>query len=379
MISPDYPPQPGGIAALTTGLVRNLDAYEVRVVSLAWPGSEAAQDMVPVRRARNVPAHGRKALARIAMLALREGMAFHPDAILSMHVRSHSAAAAMQRLLGVPNVLYLHAKELADHPLQSKIALRNADAIIAVSTYTAGLARELYPHADVRVIHPGVDVPPETHRAEAEPSALVTVSRLDNDYKGHDVVLRALTEVLAAIPEARWTVIGDGPKRRSLERLAERLGLAHAVTFLGAVDDAGRNAALSGSRIFVMPSRVPPDRCGGEGFGIVYLEASAHGLAVVAGDRGGSVDAVRHGETGVLVNAEDPAAVARALIALIRNPRRCRELGEQGRRWAADHSWPIVADRVSEVIDSVMRPSAMGWSVRPEKHADPGARIGATA
>ena len=355
VISPDYPPQPGGIAVLTAGLASHLEGYDLRVVSLAWPGSADARDLVPVLRARNVPAHGRRALVHLASLALREGLRFRPDAILSMHVRSNAAAVAMQRLLGVPVVLYLHAKELADHPHQSRAALRAADAVIAVSTYTQGLARELSPETDVRVIAPGVDLPGSAHAPADDRPTFVTVSRLDNDYKGHDVVLRALVKVLAVVPEARWIVIGDGPKREPLQHLAEKLGVARAVTFLGAVDDATRNAALSESRIFVMPSRVPPSRRGGEGFGIVYLEASAHGLAVIAGDKGGSVDAVKDGSTGMLVDAEDPAAVARAIIGLLCDPARSRELGEQGRRWAAAHAWPIVAARVGNVIDGAGR------------------------
>jgi phosphatidylinositol alpha-1,6-mannosyltransferase len=371
VISPDYPPQPGGIAALTAGLARHLDSYEVHVVSLEWPRTAEAHDFVPVRRARNAPAHGRRALMHLAALALREGLRFRPHAILSMHVRSNAAAAAMQRLLGVPVVLYLHAKELADHPRQSRMALRAADAVIAVSTYTAGLARELSPETEVRVIPPGVDLPGDAPSRTFEGPTLVTVSRLDNDYKGHDVVLRALARVLVVIPDARWLVIGSGPKREPLERLAEKLGVAKAVTFLGGVDDTTRDAVLAEGQVFVMPSRVPPNRCGGEGFGIVYLEASAHGLAVIAGDRGGSVDAVRHGRTGILVDAEDPAAVADAIVALLGDPARCRRLGEQGKLWAAAHSWPIVARQVSDVIDGTLPPMPARTRISRAATADP--------
>ena len=87
-----------------------------------------------------------------------------------------------------------------------------------------------------------------------------------------------------------------------------------------------------------------------EGFGIVFLEAGAHALPVVAGRAGGTVDAVRDGETGLLVDPEDHTAVAGALIDLLADPDRARRLGEAGRRFAEQHAWPEISRRVEELL-----------------------------
>jgi phosphatidylinositol alpha-1,6-mannosyltransferase len=104
-----------------------------------------------------------------------------------------------------------------------------------------------------------------------------------------------------------------------------------------------------------MPSRLD-EHGGGEGFGIVYLEAGARGLPVVAGNVGGATDAVVHGETGLLIDPTDPDAVAGAIVALLTDKDRARSMGEAGRRWAERHACPTITaqweDLLLEVIDA---------------------------
>ena len=138
----------------------------------------------------------------------------------------------------------------------------------------------------------------------------------------------------------------------ALEALAAQLGVAHAVRFLGAVDAAERDTWLDRAHAFVMPSRIPGGR-GGEGFGIAFVEAGAHGLPVLAGDRGGAVDAVRHGETGLLVDATDPAAVGEGLVALLTDRALARRLGAAGAERAGELAWPRVAAAVEDVLREV--------------------------
>jgi phosphatidyl-myo-inositol dimannoside synthase len=152
------------------------------------------------------------------------------------------------------------------------------------------------------------------------------------------------------VPGVEWVIVGDGPLRPALEALAAELGVGDAVRFLGARPRAERDAWLDRAHAFVMPSRVPPGGVGGEGFGIVYLEAGAHGLPVIAGDRGGATDAVEDGKTGLLVDATDPAAVAGAAIRMLTDGELARRLGEGGAARAALHSWPRVAAAVEDVV-----------------------------
>ena len=122
------------------------------------------------------------------------------------------------------------------------------------------------------------------------------------------------------------------------------------MTFLGRVDDAERDRWLDRAQVFCMPSRLPPEGTGGEGFGIVYLEAGAHGLPVIGGRVAGALDAVVDGRTGLLVDPVDHLAVAAAAIELLSNRSLAQRLGTQGRVHAEEHAWPRIAARVEELL-----------------------------
>ena len=124
-------------------------------------------------------------------------------------------------------------------------------------------------------------------RRAARPT-VVTVARLRDCYKGHDVLMRAMPLIRARVPDAQWIVIGDGPLRPELEREAAAPWPRRLRRFTGEVADAERDEWLDRAHVFAMPSRLRAGGGGGEGFGIVYLEAGAHGLPVVAGNVGGA-------------------------------------------------------------------------------------------
>jgi phosphatidylinositol alpha-1,6-mannosyltransferase len=155
------------------------------------------------------------------------------------------------------------------------------------------------------------------------------------------------------VPDAELVIIGDGPLRREIELLAAAHELGGAVRLAGRLSDAERDGWLRRAHVFAMPSRLPPDGVGGEGFGIVYLEASAHGLPVVAGNVGGAQDAVVDGRTGVLVDPTDHVAVADAIADLLLEPVRAESLGRAGAGHARDFAWPRVAERVQELLLAV--------------------------
>lgn len=383
VLTPDFPPGPGGVQALTERLAAALTGFEVRVVTLDAPGGAAfdAAGGLDVRRVRGCSLPGPGRWLGLNAVAVAQARRFRPAAILSMHIVVSPAAALARRALGVPSVQYFHANEIPDKPALSRFAARHADATIAVSSYTAELlaAHGARPR-ELRVVPPGVDVPaaadepgvpsPAGAQLGAEATAghggagltaddarptVLTIARLRDAYKGHDVLLRALALVRAEIPQARVAVIGDGPRRAPLEALARELGLdARAALFLGAVGDAQRDAWLERADVFAMPSRRPEDGRAGEGFGIVYLEAAAHGVPVVAGACGGALDAVADGETGLLVDPTDARAVADALTALLRDPERAHALGAAGRERALQFAWPRVAARVEALLHELM-------------------------
>ena len=355
VVTPDFPPAPGGIQLVAHRVARHAERLRGRVVTLDGAGAarfDAGQSLDVVRVAA-VGLDHRLSIARLNAAALREAVRFRAQAVLSVHIVLAPAACAL-RWLGLPFVQYLYADELIHRPRLLAFALRRAAAGIAVSRYTRELAAGLGADTSrVRVIPVGVDLP-QGRLAERSPQpTIVTVARLDEPYKGHDTVIRALPLVRAAVPEVRWVVIGDGRLRPWLERLASAHGVADSTAFLGRVPDAERDAWLDRAHAFALPARVPAGG-GGEGFGIAFLEAGGHGLPVVAGNVGGARDAVVGGQTGLLVEPTDHVAVAAAITELLLDRARAEAIGRAGAARAGALAWPQVVRRVEDVILEVV-------------------------
>ena len=370
IVSPVYPPASGGIETLAAHLASALTGFRTRVLTLEGSGAGELTSAIPVRRLRNVPAGGRRSLARLngaLGLDLLRGSA---DIVLSMHVRAAPAACVTRPLRAVPFVQYVHAKELLEFPETSRFTLARAQHVIAVSRYAAELARAAGATSDALTVIPnGVDPAPARRLPAGSRPTMVTVSRLDDGYKGHDVLLQAMPAIRAAVPDVRWVIVGDGTLRTELERDAARRGLSDVVDFVGAVDDTERDRWLDEAGVFVMPTREPGPGRAGEGFGIVFLEAAARAVPAVAGRVPGVIDAIEDGVSGLLVDPEDPVAVAGATIRLLTDPALATRMGDDARRRAQDFSWPSVAQRVDEVLRAALSDPARSRTSRGNRLA----------
>ncbi len=353
VITPDYPPAHGGIQLMAHRLAAGIRGFEAKVVALDGAGARQfdARAGVPIRR---VPTDERLRGARNVRLnafALLEALRFRPDVTLSVHLVASPAAAAIRRVLSARTVQYFHANEIGGKPRLAAFAAREADVVIAVSSYTAGLiAATGASRVTMRLIPPGVDLPPDPRPLPTEHPTFVTVARLTSHYKGHDVLMRSLALVRERVPDVEWVVIGEGPLRAELEALAGSLGVSDAVRFLGPVSDEERNLWLRRADLFAMPSRLLDDGLAGEGFGIVYMEAAAYGKPVVAGNVGGAVDAVLDGETGLLVDPTDPVAVGEAIARLLLDEELAGRLGRAGARRAQSFAWSAIVQRLEAVL-----------------------------
>ncbi|PLW72322.1 alpha-(1-2)-phosphatidylinositol mannosyltransferase, partial [Streptomyces sp. DJ] len=210
---------------------------------------------------------------------------------------------------------------------------------------------QLPPGVDEKTFHPasGGDAV-RARLGLADRPVVVCVSRLV-PRKGQDTLVRAMPEILARVPDAVLLVVGGGPYRAELEKLAERTGVASSVRFTGPVPWEELPAHYGAGDVFAMPCRTRRGGLDVEGLGIVYLEASATGLPVVAGDSGGAPDAVLDGETGYVVPGGSPGAVAERVTALLEDPELRRAMGERGRRWVEDAwRWDALADRLKELL-----------------------------
>jgi len=177
----------------------------------------------------------------------------------------------------------------------------------------------------------------------ADKKVIVSVGRLVHR-KGQDILIQALPSILRAHPSAHLLLVGEGPYRSHLEKLATDLNVTRAITFIGRIQYRELPRYICVGDLFVMPSRSRLAGLEVEGLGIVYLEASACGLPVIAGKSGGAPDAVIEGVTGVTVDGTKVSDVAVAVNSMLANPEKSTAMGESGREWINDKwRWEIWA------------------------------------
>jgi len=264
-----------------------------------------------------------------SLKALETARAMGPfDLVFCGHLFHAPLAGAVAGLFGIPVWVQMHGVDAWERPsLLLRAAIRRTALVTTVSRYTRRRVlswAELGPDR-VRVL-------PNTVRPIFTPGprnesvldkfgltgakVILTVSRIDRTdaYKGHERVIEALSAVRLAEPRAVYAVVGDGDRRAHVEAVAEQRGLGRAVHFLGRLSDDDVLALYRSADVFVMPSTK-------EGFGIVFVEAAATGLPVIAGNRDGSVDALADGAIGRLIDPLSQHELVAALIDGLRGPR----------------------------------------------------------
>jgi phosphatidyl-myo-inositol dimannoside synthase len=360
LITPDFPPAPGGIQVMAHRLALQMHGFETLTVALEGPAG-AQFDRESALRVHRVGLRGAPRAARNALLdlsALRTALSFRPHVTLNLHMISSPAAVIIRHALGAPSVQYFHAKEIPARPKLAAFAAEHADAVIAVSKYTASLIRAAgATPRNLHLIPPGVDIPDAVSPERQDRPTIVTIARLEDRYKGHDVMVRALALIRARVPDVQWVVVGDGSLRAEIEARVRSEGVGAAVRFEGAVADRERDLWLRRADLLAMPSRLPDGAQAGEGFGIAYLEAGAYGKPVLAGDVGGALDSVSDGESGLLVDPRDPHAVAEAIVRLLLDRDLAERLGRAGAARAREFAWPAIAARVERLLSEQLRPA----------------------
>ena len=179
---------------------------------------------------------------------------------------------------------------------------------------------------------------------------IVSVGRLVHR-KGQDHLVQAMPEILKVHPDAHLLLVGKGPYLEHLAKLVAQHQLQDSVSFIGRIQYAELPQYICCGDIFAMPSRSRLMGLEVEGLGIVYLEASACGLPVIAGKSGGAPDAVLDGTTGVVVDGTNDHEIANAAISLLSDPIKAKEMGAVGRQWIIDNwRWEIWAAKFEELL-----------------------------
>jgi phosphatidylinositol alpha-1,6-mannosyltransferase len=369
VVTNDFPPRPGGIQTFVHELVRRQGDDSVVVYTSQWRGAEefdAAQPFPVIRHHGRVllptPAVGRRAASLLRTYGC-DRVLFGAAAPLGLLARGLHQAGA-RRVVGLTHG---HEAGWAGLPGTAGVVRRvgaRVDVLTYLGEYTrARIASALAPEDRDKLVRltPGVDE--GTYRPDVDGSSIrarhdlgerpvvLCVSRL-MPRKGQDTLIRVLPELCRAVPGVALLLVGGGPYRDRLVKLAAGLGVADAVVFTGSVPAAELPLHYAASDVFAMPCRTRNRGLDVEGLGIVYLEASATGLPVVAGDSGGAPDAVREGETGYVVPGRDVQALTDRLTELLLDPALAARLGRAGRAWVEqDWRWDVVAARLGHLLD----------------------------
>jgi phosphatidylinositol alpha-1,6-mannosyltransferase len=223
---------------------------------------------------------------------------------------------------------------------------------------SAALSKEAA-HAMVKIA-PGIDVdhfkPVDAASLRAElgltnKKVIVSVGRLVHR-KGQDHLIESMPAILKLHPDAHLVLVGKGPYLEHLAKLVAKNGLQDSVSFIGRIQYAELPAYICCGDIFAMPSRSRIMGLEVEGLGIVYLEASACGLPVIAGKSGGAPDAVIDGTTGLVVDGTNNDEIAKAAIALLSDPSKAQQMGAAGRQWIIDEwRWEIWAQKFESLLN----------------------------
>lgn len=308
-------------------------------------------------------------------------------------------ALMLNKLDGIPFSCYVHGEDAnavslgaADGVLCSRQlrwmtrqVMNSVSTIIANSRNSARIATEQWglPEERVQLLHPGCDTNyfvPAARDANVRKAlgwgdrpVLLTVGRLQKR-KGHDMVIRALSQVREAIPDVLFAIVGSGEELESLQRLVESEGQQDHVLFHGKLSDEQLRQAYQQTDLFVLANRqIGTDI---EGFGMVLLESQACGRPVLAGDSGGTAETMSLGETGEVVNCDGPDQLALRLIQLLLDRNRLDEMGRAGRKWVVEHfDWTALSQRAASLfgvkpLPSTTRQHPQRANAATEPHSD---------
>ncbi|NLV80470.1 MAG: glycosyltransferase family 4 protein [Rhodococcus sp.] len=391
LVTNDFPPRPGGIQSYLRAFAAQLPADDLVVYAPRWRGDshtryDAAQPFEVVRHPTTLmlptPAVARRA-ARLLTDTGCDTVWFGAAAPLAL------LAPGLRRAGAHRIIASTHGHEVGWSMVPGgRRALRRigetVDAVTYVSRYTRSrFASAFGPEAGLEHLPSGVDTelfrPDPAARAElraryglGDRPTVLCLSRLV-PRKGQDVLIRALPEIRRRVDGAALVIVGGGPYEERLRALARDTGVADDVVITGGVPAAELAAHHTLGDVFAMPCRTRGAGLDVEGLGIVYLEASATGIPVVAGRSGGAPETVRDGETGYVVDGTSVSAVATAVGGLLADPDRAAAMGAAGRRWVSEQwRWDVLGGKLRGLLDG-----APGSGAAPTTRGEnPGGPVG---
>jgi phosphatidylinositol alpha-1,6-mannosyltransferase len=363
LVTNDFGPRTGGIETFVIGLLERITGHHV-IVFTSSQGETSAYDqdwldkfgvqvlrdkskiLLPSRRVtRNVKKIVTESDIDVVIFGAAAPLAFMSESL---------------RKIGVKKIIALtHGHEVWwAKVFPFNFAIKRIGASVDHLTYLGEFTRKAISKTlseksrnKLVKIAPGIDTAHFIPRADGfekrvelglqDKKIIISVGRLVHR-KGQDKLIEAMPTILRKIPNAHLLIVGEGPYKNHLDKLVKKFSLEESVTFVGRILYDKLPTYLSAADLFAMPSRSRFFGLEVEGLGIVYLEASACGIPVVAGNSGGAPDAVMEGVTGFCVDGTDVDQVASAVIEVCSNAERASHMGAAGRNWIVDQwRWDI--------------------------------------
>jgi phosphatidyl-myo-inositol dimannoside synthase len=375
LVTNDFPPRRGGIQSYLGEFVGRLvdsGSHELTVYAPQWKGAGGFDDSARaagyrvVRHSRTLMLPGPAVDGRMRRLIGEHGIetvwfgAAAPLALLARRARQAGASRVLASTHG-------HEVGWSMLPVARSVLRRigeDTDVVTFVSRYTRSrFAPAFGPAASLEYLPPGVDTdrfrPDPAGRAAlrdryrlGERPTVVCLSRLV-PRKGQDMLIKALPSIRRRVDGAALVIVGGGPYLEELRTLAQSCGVADDVTFTGAVPGGELPAHHALADVFAMPCRTRGGGMDVEGLGIVFLEASASGVPVIAGESGGAPEAVQHNKTGLVVDGRSVDKVADAVTELLVDRDRAAAMGAAGREWVTSQwRWDALAARLADLLRS---------------------------
>ena len=363
LVTNDFGPRAGGIETFVIGLLERIKGHEVTVFT-SQQGDTSVYDQqwldkfgVRVVRDKSkilLPSwrvtRAAKKIVAVKNIDVVVFGAAAPLALMSPSLRK----SGVKKIIALTHGHEVWWAKIFPFKLAIKRIGKNVDHLTYLGEFTRQAISEALSRksaAEMVKIAPGIDtahfIPqPDAMQKRKElglqdKKIIISVGRLVHR-KGQDSLIQAMPAVLKKIPNAHLLLVGEGPYKKHLEKLVMRLSLKQNVTFAGRIMYDRLPSYLSAADLFAMPSRSRFFGLEVEGLGIVYLEASACGIPVVAGNSGGAPDAVLEGVTGLCVDGTNIEQITRAIVEICRDAERASHMGAAGRNWIVDQwRWDI--------------------------------------
>jgi len=376
LLSEIFPPQTGGSGRWFWDLYTRLEKGKVIVVT------DCADDASGIDARSGLSVHRIPMSSRSWGIASLTGLRFYFSVIwyVLKLVRKHNiesihcgrtlpegiVALTVKFLTGTPYLCYVHGEDIEmcrssrEFIFLVNAVMRNASILICNSKNSASLLRKWKgaQNNTIRILHPGVDASTffptaeqGDHLIDSNKKVILTVSRLQ-PRKGHDVLIRAMPEILKRHPDVHYVIVGSGQQHDYLAGLIKDLDLEQHVSLLGECTDDEILQWYRRTDLFVLPNRQVGNDV--EGFGIVLLEAQACATAVIAGDSGGTRETLEIDKTGYILDCRNPEPLISTISDLFDDPEKLTTMGENGREWVlSKFDWHRVIDSAQTIFSEV--------------------------